>query len=140
MQARPFVRWWWNGNCVNAQEIRRELEVMKEAGIGGVEINPIRMPPGSKKTYDKALVWLSDDWNKVLKQATEDVKQKGMIADLIVGTGWPFGGKFLKAGQVSQGLKLQMLRPSSALTLGTALWPNSPMLTASYQGLKVTVS
>ena len=48
--ARPMVRWWWNGNCVEAEEIRRELELMKEAGIGGVEINSIAMPPGQKRS------------------------------------------------------------------------------------------
>ena len=34
-KARPFVRWWWNGNCVEEDEIKRELDVMKAAGIGG---------------------------------------------------------------------------------------------------------
>ena len=36
---RPFVRWWWNGDKVEPEELRRELRVMKAAGIGGVEIN-----------------------------------------------------------------------------------------------------
>src|SRR5579872_2119730 len=42
---RPFVRWWWNGDKVEKDELARELRVMKEAGIGGVEINPIKFPP-----------------------------------------------------------------------------------------------
>ena len=42
--AKPFVRWWWNGNKLTAKEILRELDIMKEAGIGGVEINPIAFP------------------------------------------------------------------------------------------------
>ncbi|ULT22296.1 hypothetical protein KUH03_22905 [Sphingobacterium sp. E70] len=46
---RPFVRWWWNGNKVNKNELRRELMLLKEAGIGGVEINPISFP---KRTDD----------------------------------------------------------------------------------------
>ena len=44
---RPYVRWWWNGDKVTQEEILRELGLMKEAGIGGVEINPIRFPEGS---------------------------------------------------------------------------------------------
>ena len=35
-EARPFVRWWWNGDCVEVDELERELDVMKAAGIGGV--------------------------------------------------------------------------------------------------------
>ncbi len=46
MKYRPQVRWWWNGDKVTAHEILRELDVMKEAGIGGVEINPIAFPGG----------------------------------------------------------------------------------------------
>ena len=42
--ARPFVRWWWNGNCLEKDEIIRQLTVLQKAGIGGVEINPIAMP------------------------------------------------------------------------------------------------
>ena len=41
---RPFVRWWWNGDKVEAEELVRELHLLKEAGIGGVEINPISFP------------------------------------------------------------------------------------------------
>ena len=43
-QYRPFVRWWWNGDKVEAGELVRELHLLKEAGIGGVEINPVQFP------------------------------------------------------------------------------------------------
>jgi len=42
-EARPFVNWWWNGNRVTEGEIKRQLNVLRSAGIGGVEINPIYM-------------------------------------------------------------------------------------------------
>ena len=41
---QPFVRWWWNGDKVEKDEITRELRLLKEAGIGSVEINPIKFP------------------------------------------------------------------------------------------------
>ncbi|MFQ8805164.1 MAG: hypothetical protein ACLR8Y_08825 [Alistipes indistinctus] len=37
---RPFVRWWWNSDKVNADELRRELYLLKDAGIGGVRSTP----------------------------------------------------------------------------------------------------
>ena len=40
----PYVRWWWNGDKVEAEELIRELHLLKEAGIAGVEINPIAFP------------------------------------------------------------------------------------------------
>ena len=39
--SRPYVRWWWNGDKVEKNELIRELNLLHEAGIGGVEINPI---------------------------------------------------------------------------------------------------
>ena len=43
-EYRPFVRWWWNGDKVEADELVREMRLLKEAGIGGIEINPIAFP------------------------------------------------------------------------------------------------
>ena len=108
-QARPFMRWWWNGSCVSAGEIRRELDLMKAAGIGGIEINPIAMPQEAKTTADRALVWLSPQWNERVRVATVGAAQRGMIADLIVGTGWPFGGTFLPPEQTIEGITLNTI-------------------------------
>ena len=41
---RPFVRWWWNGDRVKADELVRELRLLHAAGVGGVEINPVKFP------------------------------------------------------------------------------------------------
>ena len=103
--ARPFVRWWWNGNHVTGPEILRQLDVMKAAGIGGVEINSVAMPPEapaeSRKLF-RALDWLSPEWNQMVKIATGGARERGMKADLIVGSGWPFGGRFLPAEMQTQ--------------------------------------
>ena len=39
--ARIMMRWWWFGSAVEEAELERELNVMKAAGIGGVEIQPV---------------------------------------------------------------------------------------------------
>jgi len=64
-----------------------------------VEINPIKMPPLSDEPNQKQLEWLSSEWNQVLKTACLGAKERGMVADLLVGSGWPFGGKFLHPDQ-----------------------------------------
>ena len=40
-QARIMMRWWWFGPSVTRAGIERELRLMKEGGIGGVEIQPV---------------------------------------------------------------------------------------------------
>ena len=103
-QFRPFVRWWWNGNKVEAGELVRELRLLKAAGIGGVEINPVAFP--SRFTGDDlgkaSLEWLGNDWTAMLGVVFDEAKRLGMTCDLIVGSGWPFGSEELAEEEWSQ--------------------------------------
>ena len=104
-QARPFVRWWWNGARVTSEEVVREINIMHDAGIGGFEMNTIAMPRDANDEAMrkiKPLTWLSPEWNEVVKTGAQAAKKLGMIPDLIVGSGWPFGGRFLESGEQIQ--------------------------------------
>jgi len=119
--ARPFVRWWWNGNCLEKDEIIRQLDVLQKAGIGGVEINPIAMPEEATDIGVKPLTWLSQEWNEMLEFATLEAKKRGMIADLIVGSGWPFGGEFLEEDETIQRIILNKIPCSGGQQLNEDL-------------------
>lgn len=99
---RPFVRWWWNGDKVNANELRRELHLLKDAGIGGVEINPVGFPGGADDLGIPSIPWLSKEWIDMLKVAFDQTSKLDMTCDLIVGSGWPFGGEFLQGDERGQ--------------------------------------
>lgn len=103
---RPMVRWWWNGDRVSAEEVSRELDVLQRAGIGGVEINPIKFPAEADPLNIKALTWMSDEWIAVLKVALQGCKERGMTCDMIVGSGWPYGGEFLTREEQTQMMAL----------------------------------
>ena len=100
----PYVRWWWNGDKIEARELIRELRLLKDAGIGGVEINPVEFP----KRFEgddlgkPSLKWLSDEWLDMLKVTFDEAKSLGMTCDLIVGSGWPFGAEYLAGEERSQ--------------------------------------
>lgn len=100
-EARPFVRWWWNGNKIKSEELDRQLESLKSIGFGGVEINPIAMPDATPTT-DSSLVWMSDEWIDLVVHACKKAQDLGMVADIIAGTGWPFGGEFLSEDETCQ--------------------------------------
>jgi len=104
LNYHPFVRWWWNGNKVEAAELIRELRLLKEAGIGGVEINPIEFPTrsGGDDLGKPSLKLLSDEWIEMLKVVFTEAKSLGMTCDLIVGSGWPFGAEYLEGEERSQ--------------------------------------
>ncbi len=109
MDSRLFVRWWWNGNRLAEKEILRELDVMKEAGIGGVEINPIAFPAGSDPAGYEPLTIFEEKWMDMLQVALEGAKERGIICDMIVGSGWPFGGEFLKKEDQTQMVTIETL-------------------------------
>ena len=109
-EAKPFFRWWWNGNRLSKDEIVRELKLMQAAGIGGIEINPIKMPEQAENMVGDSVEWLSDEWIDILEFTIEEAKELGMVTDLIVGTGWPFGGEFLKPEETIQGLQVEVMK------------------------------
>ncbi len=98
----PFVRWWWNGDKVEAGELVRELRLLKEAGIGGVEINPIAFPTTGDDLGIPSIKWLSDEWVDMLQVAFDEAKKLDMTCDLIVGSGWPFGSEDLAGNDRAQ--------------------------------------
>ncbi len=112
MSDRPFVRWWWNGAKLTAEEIDRQLGVMQEAGIGGVEINTIRFPGGDDLGI-KSLDYMSPEWIAMVKSAIESASKRGMTCDIIVGSGWPFGAEFLPENE-----RTQLLTKTSRLVSG----------------------
>ena len=115
---RPFVRWWWNGNKVEAGELVRELQLLKAAGIGGVEINPVAFPSRFKgdDLGRPSLRWLSEEWSAMLAVTFEEAKRLGMTCDLIVGSGWPFGSEDLAEEEWSQIVVIAVKKLTGPLT------------------------
>lgn len=91
--ARIMMRWWWFGPSVTKAELDRELRVMKEGGIGGVEVQPVYpLLPDDKKAGIKNLPYLSDEFLEMLRFTSDKTKELGMRMDLTLGSGWSFGG------------------------------------------------
>ncbi|MBO4600235.1 MAG: glycoside hydrolase family 2, partial [Bacteroidales bacterium] len=114
--AAPWVRWWWNGDKVDTVELKRELHLLHDAGIGGVEINPIEFPAKRCDSLGiRSLTWLSDEWLDALEVALREAKRLGMGCDLLVGSGWPFGMETLPMEERAQ----VMLTYASPVQQGT---------------------
>jgi hypothetical protein len=93
--VRPMVRWWWPGGDVTDAEISRELGIMKEAGIGGVEIQSFVFgldPHPRPEVAARVNSFLSPEWFGHVQHAIAEGQRLGMIVDLTLGSGWPYGG------------------------------------------------
>src|SRR5713101_6053745 len=91
--SRMRMQWVIFGPAWTATECERELKLMADAHVGGVLITP---------TYPIALddpgrgirnqPYLSREFLDVLDAALAACKKLGLTADIVLGTGWPYGG------------------------------------------------
>ncbi len=91
--ARIMMRWWWFGSGVTKPEIERELRVMKAAGIGGVEVQPVyplELDDPQKNFHN--LPYLSDGFIDALRFTAQTARELGLRIDITLGSGWPYGG------------------------------------------------
>ena len=96
LDARGYTRWWWFGGAVTQEEISRELDLMLEAGIGGVELQilyPVYADDAGKKIKNQ--FYLSPEYFASIRYACEEAKKRGMTFDMTLGSSWPFGGPFV---------------------------------------------
>jgi hypothetical protein len=91
--ARPMMRWWWFGPAVTKPELKKELETMAGAGIGGVEIQPVYplMIDDASKGI-KNLQYMSPEFLDDVGYANETARALGLRVDITLGSGWPYGG------------------------------------------------
>jgi len=104
--SRIMMRWWWFGPAVTDEELARELEVMKAAGIGGVEVQPV-YPVALDGDGIHTEMYLSDAFLKHLRAASDKAAALGLRFDLTLGSGWPYGGPSVAVSQAAARLRIE---------------------------------
>ena len=87
--AKPWTRWWWMGSAVDKSNIKEHLVAFEKAGLGGVEITPIY---GAKGEEEQFLEFLSAEYLELLDYTITTADSLGLGVDMVLGTGWPYGG------------------------------------------------
>lgn len=103
-EQRPWARWWWLGSAVDKANLTARLTQYRDAGFGGVEICPIY---GVHGWEDRQKPFLSETWMEMLAHTMREAKRLGLGIDLTTGTGWPFGGPWVKGDEGSAKLVLK---------------------------------
>ncbi|MGB8833973.1 MAG: glycosyl hydrolase [Candidatus Sulfotelmatobacter sp.] len=127
--ARPMVRWWWPGGDVTDEEIARELKIIKDAGLGGVEIQSFKDGLNPLPTGDVARrvdSFLTPEWFNHVKYAIEEGGRLGLDVDLTFGSGWPFGGPYIPLELASQRLIVHQIALTGPATFSNQ-FPGSPL-------------
>ena len=86
---QPWTRWWWMGSAVDKPNLKKTLIDFNKAGIGGVEITPIYGVKGEESNY---IDYLSPKWMEMLDYTIQTADSLKMQVDMVLGTGWPYGG------------------------------------------------
>ncbi|MTH16022.1 glycosyl hydrolase [Flavobacterium sp. LC2016-01] len=86
---QPWARWWWMGSAVDKPNLKRSLTDFHNAGIGGVEITPIYGVKGEENNF---IDYLSPKWMEMLDYTIHVADSLHMQVDMVLGTGWPYGG------------------------------------------------
>ena len=111
--ARIMMRWWWFGPAVTKTELERELRLMKDGGIGGVEVQPVYpLSLDDPEQGIRNLPYLSDDFIDALRFTGDKARELGLRIDLTLGSGWPFGGPHIPIAQAAGRLRIERLQPS----------------------------
>jgi len=112
--ARIMMRWWWFGPAVTKSELEREMRLMKEAGIGGFEVQATYpLSPDDPNLGLKNLPYLSDEFIEALRFTSAKAKELGLRMDLTLGSGWPYGGPSVPISDAASTLRAERVKVQS---------------------------
>jgi hypothetical protein len=89
--ARPWVFWYWMNGAVTPAGITADLEAMKEAGIGGAYLMPIKdveNPPAISPSARQ----LSPQWWAMVKHSMQEADRLGLKLAMHVSDGFALAG------------------------------------------------
>ena len=84
--ARPRVWWHWMNGNITKEGIRRDLDWMKQIGIGGV--NAIDASINTPQVVDKRLVYMTPEWKEAFRYAARLADQRGIELSVDSSPGW----------------------------------------------------
>src|SRR3954469_15667610 len=109
--ARIMMRWWWFGPAVTKRELEREMRLMKEAGIGGFEVQATYpLSPDDPNVGLKNFSYLSDEFIEALRFTSLKARELGLRMDLTLGSGWPYGGPSVPISDAASTLRVERVK------------------------------
>ena len=92
-EAKPWVYNWCMGSAMDEPGLEYQSRELAEKGFGGFHIIPIYGARGYEAKWKK---YLSPEWMETFALAKRIGEKHGLGVDLTSGTGWCFGGPWLK--------------------------------------------
>jgi hypothetical protein len=134
--ARPWVFWYWMNGAVTPAGITADLEAMKEAGIGGAYLmpikdveNPLAISPPARQ--------LSPQWWKMVKHSMQEADRLGLKLAMHVSDGFALaGGPWITPELSMQHVVSAQTQVTGGKKLSLAL-PRPPAVQGYYRDIAV---
>lgn len=127
--AKPWVFWYWMQSSVSREGITADLQAMKEAGIAGAFLAPIKGktdPP----LYLPATEQLSAEWWKMLRYTLDEAGRLGIKIAMFPNDGFATAG----GPWITPELSMQKVVCSSVTTRGGKMFTDTLPTLPSYKG------
>ena len=89
--AKPWVFWYWMHAAVSKEGITADLEAMKEVGIGGAYLMPIK-DTAHRIPFQPTVRQLSPEWWAMVKFAIQEAKRLDLQLGMHVSDGFALAG------------------------------------------------
>jgi hypothetical protein len=98
IKARPKVYWWWLNGYVDSVRLKQELRAIKDAGLGGVDIFEIGLPPERNEgnMIPGGPAFMSNESLRLIQIAVDEAGALGLEVGLGVASSWNAGGSWVK--------------------------------------------
>lgn len=90
-QAKPWVFWYWMQGAVSKAGITADLEAMKEVGIGGAYLMPIKGPT-NPPAFQPSVNQLTPEWWDMVKFSMQEAKRLHLTMGMHVSDGFALAG------------------------------------------------
>lgn len=120
---QPWARWWWMGSAVDKPNLKKSLIDFYKAGIGGVEITPIYGVKGEESNF---IDYLSPKWLEMLDYTIHISDSLHMQVDMVLGTGWPYGGSHVTLAHAATKLAVEKYQLKKNETINRTIKLENP--------------
>ncbi|GAA4469648.1 glycosyl hydrolase [Nibrella saemangeumensis] len=98
LPARPKVYWWWLNGYVDTVRLKEELRAIKNAGLGGVDIFEIGLPPASdpNRIIPAGPAFMGDQSLDVIQMAIQEAGKLNLEVGLNLASSWNAGGSWVQ--------------------------------------------
>lgn len=95
--ARPKVYWWWLNGYTDTVRLKQELKSIKEAGLGGVDLFEIGVPPFNNPggMVKAGPAFMSEVSLEAIGLALEEARKLGLEVGLNLASSWNAGGAWV---------------------------------------------